>query len=589
MHGNHMSRVLQKHSFAMHYGKDISPGVIWNLIDLLLVDDDEKLAEIDNIPEICDIDNLKYPIVYVLPPILENKPPFACVALFFGAVKCFRLLQMMSVNLSLVDECGRGVTHFAAAGGCMEIIRELDSLGFKFQVMDQASFTPAYYAVQFGHLDCLQWMWQKGIEMNTRGLDYDTPLKVACMTGRLEIVKFLIECCNCSPNYDGEWDWGQRHTFSKKAFMSKTLPVHYAATFGHPDIIEYLISKGAICTILDRNKYLPITLACERGNLSCVKVLLPHCYKRINMVGATTDPLIQACYCGHTDIVNYLLSMGMNPNIQNACNCSPADAAIGQMHFNTAETIFKSPRFKPSREAAYRIVWTAAAHGSMEFFEHTCEITQMDFKTCLQQEIQMLVEIGKQRVTDHIAKNGGNISGCWLSMSILDTHKCGTNYIMYLINERKVSPDRAGMYTFDRYSRPQRMPPILAALFMGRLPLANCLYDVGAKLDASVLETYPEAFQHILAAAQTSSLRFILNLIPDLSFLDKRIFLCSPYLPLEPHQESKTVACFRMVLNAGLTFKPADIELLSSRPYFSGILQALEEYIPERYKHLTAR
>lgn len=51
-------------------------------------------------------------------------------------------------------------------------------------------------------------------------------------------------------------------------------PVHYAADFGHADVLEFLISKGADINAPDKHGLTPLICACLEGHYSCVKLLL---------------------------------------------------------------------------------------------------------------------------------------------------------------------------------------------------------------------------------------------------------------------------------------------------------------------------
>lgn len=51
-------------------------------------------------------------------------------------------------------------------------------------------------------------------------------------------------------------------------------PLHCAAMFDHPEIVEYLISEGADINPLDREKRSPLLLAASRGGWRTVHTLI---------------------------------------------------------------------------------------------------------------------------------------------------------------------------------------------------------------------------------------------------------------------------------------------------------------------------
>lgn len=57
--------------------------------------------------------------------------------------------------------------------------------------------------------------------------------------------------------------------------------LHFAADYGHVDIIEYLISKGANVNLKDKHGITPLLAAIYEEHTDCVKMLLKS--------GAKTD------------------------------------------------------------------------------------------------------------------------------------------------------------------------------------------------------------------------------------------------------------------------------------------------------------
>uniref|UniRef100_A0A8C6M147 Myotrophin n=1 Tax=Nothobranchius furzeri TaxID=105023 RepID=A0A8C6M147_NOTFU len=51
-------------------------------------------------------------------------------------------------------------------------------------------------------------------------------------------------------------------------------PLHFAADFGHLEVVEYLISKGADVNAPDKHGLTPLICACYENHSQCVKMLL---------------------------------------------------------------------------------------------------------------------------------------------------------------------------------------------------------------------------------------------------------------------------------------------------------------------------
>lgn len=51
-------------------------------------------------------------------------------------------------------------------------------------------------------------------------------------------------------------------------------PMHYAADFGHKDVMDFLISMGGDVNASDKHGLTPLIYACYENHVPCVKLLL---------------------------------------------------------------------------------------------------------------------------------------------------------------------------------------------------------------------------------------------------------------------------------------------------------------------------
>lgn len=56
--------------------------------------------------------------------------------------------------------------------------------------------------------------------------------------------------------------------------VQKMTPLHCAAMFDHPEIVEYLVTHGADINSLDRDRRSPLLLAASRGGWRTVHMLI---------------------------------------------------------------------------------------------------------------------------------------------------------------------------------------------------------------------------------------------------------------------------------------------------------------------------
>lgn len=85
-----------------------------------------------------------------------------------------------------------------------------------------------HVAAKKGHFEIVEYLVQKGIDVNTKGDIFDaSPLRLAAGAGHLEIVKYLIE-------NGAELD----------VSLAKRNPLFGAIYGGHKEVVEFLVEKG---------------------------------------------------------------------------------------------------------------------------------------------------------------------------------------------------------------------------------------------------------------------------------------------------------------------------------------------------------
>ncbi|CAH0389141.1 unnamed protein product [Bemisia tabaci] len=95
--------------------------------------------------------------------------------------------------------------------------------------------------------------------------------------------------------------------------QEKQTALHHAAQVGDEKLVRILLEKGVSCSPRDNDGFTPLLIACERGFLDVVRLLLnPH------IPGFKDQPLpvalIRALSLGHEEIVLALLDAGASPN-----------------------------------------------------------------------------------------------------------------------------------------------------------------------------------------------------------------------------------------------------------------------------------
>ena len=160
--------------------------------------------------------------------------------------------------------------------------------------------------------------------------DYDreTPLHVACRNNNLPAIK-LLKALNCvTSRVDRSDNLPLHHACTQSLACVKLLApisdedinacnkdgntsLHLACKSGVCDVVDYLLSKGALTSVENRNGDLPLHLACSNNSVQLVQLFSDHDLKCTNSNGDTV--LHIACRAGAADVVRYLVG---------ECRCS---------------------------------------------------------------------------------------------------------------------------------------------------------------------------------------------------------------------------------------------------------------------------
>lgn len=237
-----------------------------------------------------------------LPEILHNFPPLISVCAFFGAVKCFEMLQLNNADLYFRDKKGRLPVHFASAGS-LEISDMLDSAGANFDVYDSDRMGSIHFACLFGNFDMVQRLCVRNFDLDSHTNQNMTPLHFACMSNQEEIVEFLI-----AKNVD-------INPISNDGLT----PVCIALRNGSWKLVKIFADHGLSLDFVESDSMTPLMWACRRGFTDVVKVL--HEYlsdEAINrcdeLLGWTA--LHFAAENGNREIVQLLIECGIDVNTQ---------------------------------------------------------------------------------------------------------------------------------------------------------------------------------------------------------------------------------------------------------------------------------
>lgn len=182
-----------------------------------------------------------------------------------------RLLQKYDALRSTKDDSGRTAIHWAACGGCLEI-------------------------VQF----CVSQKEEDAVAQDDMGW---TPLMIACSAGRLDVVRFLLTLPSMDVNMPNK---------------NKQTALHYAASKNRPQITTILLQNGANVNAQDNYRATPLHRAASQGHEKIVPILLNEPDLRIDLTdSAGCTALHLAVEEDREDVAILLAEHGADLHLEN--------------------------------------------------------------------------------------------------------------------------------------------------------------------------------------------------------------------------------------------------------------------------------
>jgi ankyrin repeat protein len=168
-----------------------------------------------------------------------------------AAVLAFFILSYTSVQATAYEDLLR-----AAELGDANGVDQMIGKGMDPNTADAKGNTLLIIAVREGHRDVVGALVRRKANANKRNQYGDTALMLASLRGDREIARTLIELGGAEVKHSG---WA---------------PIHYAAFYDKPEMIRYLIAKGADKDAVAPNGYTPLMLSARSGHTDAARALL---------------------------------------------------------------------------------------------------------------------------------------------------------------------------------------------------------------------------------------------------------------------------------------------------------------------------
>ena len=196
--------------------------------------------------------------------------------------------------LDVVDTADATVLHFAAAGGNVDLVRELVVRGCDVNAMNANGCTPLHDAASRGRTQAVHELLKLGAAKSVVGGNYGTPLHLAAYGGHVETaVAMLEEGCPLDV-----------------VDTADATVLHFAAAGGNVDLVRELVVRGCDVNAVKANGCTPLHDAAGRGRTQAVRELLTLGAAKSVVGGNCDTPLHHAAINGHVETAVAMLEEG---------------------------------------------------------------------------------------------------------------------------------------------------------------------------------------------------------------------------------------------------------------------------------------
>ncbi|KAM4606588.1 transient receptor potential cation channel subfamily A member 1b [Polymixia lowei] len=258
-----------------------------------------------------------------------------------------------SEDVNSCDEQGSVPLHWAVMRNQAESCRVLLDLGADPNILNMALMSPLHLAISHGHNDLVKLLLScTATDGDLQGDLGNTPVMLACSINNCEALSKLLKhgARLCQQNKLGHFPihaaafagakkamevilkTGEERGHHPEAHInyldkSKSSPLHLAVRGGNIDVIRLCIATGAKIDQQQVDKSTALHFACTQGATETVKLMLSS-YGRVEDIinlrdGACQTPLHRATIFDHTELAEYLISMGADIDIIDCKGNSP--------------------------------------------------------------------------------------------------------------------------------------------------------------------------------------------------------------------------------------------------------------------------
>ncbi|XP_071118291.1 ankyrin repeat domain-containing protein 65-like [Haliotis cracherodii] len=248
----------------------------------------------------------------------------------YEEVDILKLLCEMGARLDIRDNAGKTVLHKAVwteVDAAEKLLYLLEGQNVPIDALDNRGRTALFPAVEFGDLDVVELLCQKGFDLQTRDKHGTSLLHASCRRGLGDFnnIRMVIACGDITKRR-------VRHVAVRKQALDAVhlllkdgvnvnamdeygrTPLHYATEFRQSDIMKLLLENGANPCFRDTKGMTPLHRYAERDDRIDSKSFLGASVHTSNMDQMMAEPDSVSDLTG--DCISLLSDYGAELNIQ---------------------------------------------------------------------------------------------------------------------------------------------------------------------------------------------------------------------------------------------------------------------------------
>nr|CAD7205019.1 unnamed protein product [Timema douglasi] len=270
----------------------------------------------------------------------------------YANLTCFLLRNGYNVNAP-VDNIGSSLLHLAADYGHLNIVKCLVDKGADINQPNREGFDPLHVATRSGHLEVVQFL--VGLKQNFKeSLGEHKILLIASENGHTHIVNYLLDLIDVN-TVDSEG----------------CTALHAAVRGGQLEVVQLLVKRNAHINCKDVHGYTALKYCVRDGRLDVLEFLVKN-KGDINQSDENQVNLLHhASRAGQLDSVKYLLSLGIDINSRDRLGFTALHHAIrnSNLHIVTYLTEANADVNLPDNSGQSPLI-EAAKYGKLDIVKY---------------------------------------------------------------------------------------------------------------------------------------------------------------------------------------------------------------------------